>query len=84
VSEQEIRDRFRAYVDNSAALLSVDLAALLNRAVALSVNICPYRHGHESSYSIEWTCDRVARYLDVDWDKSSETWKVTVKETPDE
>lgn len=69
-------ENFRRYVDDSANLLALDLAALLNRAYSLGVAICPdtdYNEG--TSYSIEWAF-RLSRHVDVEWDAGQKRWVV--------
>lgn len=69
-------ENFRRYVDDSVNLLALDLAALLNRAHALGVAICPDVDDLEGiSYSINWAF-KTLRYLDVEWDNDSERWAV--------
>jgi hypothetical protein len=72
----ESMQNFRRYVDDSANLLALDLAALLNRAYSLGVAICPDVDPDEgSSYSIEWAFG-VSRHVDVEWDAGRKRWAV--------
>lgn len=70
------RENFRRYVDDSANLLALDLAALLNRAYRLGIAVCPDVDPDEgSSYSIEWAFGG-SRDLDVEWDAGRKSWVV--------
>lgn len=69
-------ENFRRYVDDSANLLAMDLAALLNRAYSLGVAICPDADPDEgSSYSVEWAFGAL-RHVDVEWDADRKRWVV--------
>lgn len=70
------RENFRRYVDDSANLLALDLAALLNRAYSLGIAVCPdidYDEGN--SYLIEWAF-KTSRHVDVEWDADLKSWFV--------
>lgn len=69
-------ENFRRYVDDSANLLALDLAALLNRAYSLGIAVCPCPDASEgNSYSIEWAFGG-SRDLDVEWDRGLKRWAV--------
>ncbi len=70
-------ENFRRYVDDSANLLALDLAALLDRAYSLGISVVPdvdYEEG--TSYSIEWAF-KTPRCVDVEWDPKQRRWIVT-------
>lgn len=67
-------ENFRRYVDDSANLLALDLATLLNRAHSLGIAINPdvdYEEG--TSYSVSWAF-KTLRNLDVEWDAEQKRW----------
>lgn len=68
-------ENFRRYVDDSANLLALDLAALLNRAYNLGIAVCPFTDSEGDSYSIEWAFGG-SRDLDVEWDRDQKQWVV--------
>ena len=69
-------ENFRRYVDDSANLLALDLAALLNRAYSLGITVCPdVDEAEGSSFSIEWAFKGV-REVDVEWDAKQKRWVV--------
>lgn len=73
----EPMENFRRYVDDSANLLALDLAALLNRACSLGIAICSDVDPDEgNSYSIEWAFG-TSRHVDVEWDAGRKRWAVT-------
>jgi hypothetical protein len=73
----DLEDRFQRYVERSVTLLGADLIALLNRAYALGVVICPSVSPEGISYSMEWAFGGEHRYMDVDWDHNTSEWKIT-------
>jgi hypothetical protein len=71
----EPMENFRRHVDDSANLLALDLAALLNRAYLLGIAICPDSEEGDGSYSVEWAF-KTSRDLDVEWDVEQKRWVV--------
>jgi hypothetical protein len=73
---EDLQRRFRSYIDTSASAFAQDLAALLNRAKALGIAVCPDVDEEGSSYSIEWGYGGEWRALDVAWDGRADQWRV--------
>lgn len=75
----DLRERFSTHVDTCAVLLAKDLVALLQRAHALGIAICPDVDSEGISYSLDWAFGGQHRSLDVQWLQDRGEWTAVLQ-----
>lgn len=69
-----VEELFEERVRKDARHVATDLAALLNRARDLTVNVASV--DEEGDYAVSWLLDGKVSTVDVAWNREEETWEV--------